>query len=99
MVCRCGNRISALQALVPSLDVPSYLRSPVKIEGDETASSEVSKEAIIEGLLAELKSHADGIVLPAMEAVEFEKDDDLNFHIAFVTSTSNLRCDNYTITR
>ena len=30
---------------------------------------------------------------------EFEKDDDQNFHISFITSTANLRCDNYSIKR
>lgn len=30
-------------------------------------------------------------------SVDFEKDDDTNFHIEFIWSTSNLRCTNYTI--
>ena len=30
---------------------------------------------------------------------DFEKDDDLNFHIAFITAACNLRCDNYAINR
>ena len=90
---------SWVKSLVPNLDVPSYLRSPVKIEGDDSAAADSSKEQIIESLLADLKSYADGITLPALETIDFEKDDDLNFHIAFVTSASNLRCDNYTITR
>ncbi len=30
---------------------------------------------------------------------DFEKDDDANFHIAFVTAAANLRCDNYSIKR
>merc|ERR1712196_620843 len=32
-----------------------------------------------------------------IEAVDFEKDDDTNGHIAFIYSTSNLRARNYTI--
>jgi len=32
-----------------------------------------------------------------MESVEFEKDDDTNFHMDFITSTSNLRARNYSI--
>lgn len=35
----------------------------------------------------------------AFEPISFEKDDDLNFHISFITSASNLRCDNYTLRR
>ena len=34
-----------------------------------------------------------------MEPADFEKDDDLNFHIEFITAASNLRCDNYSIRR
>ena len=33
------------------------------------------------------------------EVADFEKDDDLNFHISFVTSCANLRCDNYSLKR
>eukprot|EP00599_Poterioochromonas_sp_BG-1_P001083 CAMPEP_0173153034 /NCGR_PEP_ID=MMETSP1105-20130129/12607_1 /TAXON_ID=2985 /ORGANISM="Ochromonas sp., Strain BG-1" /LENGTH=1169 /DNA_ID=CAMNT_0014068867 /DNA_START=356 /DNA_END=3865 /DNA_ORIENTATION=- len=33
------------------------------------------------------------------EPISFEKDDDLNFHIDFVTSAANLRCDNYSLKR
>ena len=32
-----------------------------------------------------------------LEAVEFEKDDDTNFHIDFITAASNLRAENYSI--
>jgi ubiquitin-activating enzyme E1 len=32
-----------------------------------------------------------------LEAVEFEKDDDTNFHIDFITAASNLRAENYKI--
>lgn len=35
----------------------------------------------------------------SFEPVSFEKDDDLNFHISFITSAANLRCDNYTLKR
>merc|ERR550537_954178 len=32
-----------------------------------------------------------------LEAAEFEKDDDTNWHIAFITATANLRARNYKI--
>merc|ERR1719313_1239044 len=34
-----------------------------------------------------------------LEPVEFEKDDDTNFHIDFITAASNLRAENYKITQ
>lgn len=37
--------------------------------------------------------------IPKFEIAEFEKDDDANCHISFITSTANLRCDNYSIKR
>merc|ERR1719335_2132287 len=36
-------------------------------------------------------------MLPKLEEADFEKDDDFNFHIAFITAASNLRSDNYGI--
>lgn len=35
--------------------------------------------------------------LPGLQAVEFEKDDDTNFHIEFIAAASNLRAANYGI--
>lgn len=32
-----------------------------------------------------------------MQAIEFEKDDDTNFHMDFIVATSNLRAENYDI--
>lgn len=32
-----------------------------------------------------------------MKPVDFEKDDDTNFHMAFITAASNLRATNYSI--
>eukprot|EP00937_MAST-01D_sp_MAST-1D-sp2_P003962 g3962.t1 len=58
---------------------------------------------LLEGLLAEVTQLATeaqaqaGAARPLVEA-DFEKDDDFNFHIAFVTAASNLRAANYRIT-
>lgn len=32
-----------------------------------------------------------------INAIEFEKDDDTNFHMDFITAASNLRAENYSI--
>ena len=47
--------------------------------------------------IAQLEKYiADGIKLP-LHPEEFEKDDDSNSHIDFITATSNLRAANYKI--
>jgi len=56
--------------------------------------SETSKRSEIKGLLAPLDSRSSndaGASLRSLSAAEFEKDDDSNDHIAFITAASNLR--------
>jgi len=56
---------------------------------------EAEERATLEGLIAELEAVDAGEVVP--EPAEFEKDQDLNFHIDFVTAACNLRASNYRI--
>lgn len=58
-----------------------------------------SLHSLLATLFADLKDAASKVKDLWFNPADFEKDDDLNFHIAFVTSTANLRCDNYSITR
>jgi ubiquitin-activating enzyme E1 len=89
--------------VVSGLAVPTYIQAPVSTEGMEDtikrADSASSKKHIIDVLLGDLRTLTATVSLPQIEAADFEKDDDLNFHISFVTSAANLRCDNYTIQR
>lgn len=65
-------------------------------ELEEAANAEAASGKSIEKLLEslpDLKEINDIVVRP----LEFEKDDDTNFHIAFVTSASNSRAHNYGI--
>jgi hypothetical protein len=91
-----------IKSLVPKLSVPEYLRVLTSVDantGVATNTTSDGSESLITGLLEELRAEVNGARLPIMEAIEFEKDDDLNFHIAFVTSAANLRCDNYSLRR
>ncbi|XP_015766357.1 PREDICTED: ubiquitin-like modifier-activating enzyme 6 [Acropora digitifera] len=89
--------------ILQRVQVPEFIPKSKQIETDETASKSAEtssfdvdklivylKELIAEGL----KSSED--VLP-MFAQEFEKDDDSNGHIDFITSASNLRATMYSI--
>jgi ubiquitin-activating enzyme E1 len=83
--------------------VPPFVpQSGVKIETDEKKAAEnaraapppVTDQAALRNLIASLPEKMPGFrVVPH----EFEKDDDSNFHMDFITATSNLRAVNYGI--
>lgn len=86
--------------------VPEFRPSSKEIETDETASKSAESSNVSSSDLNELISHireimAKGIKsskdVPAMFPQEFEKDDDSNGHIDFITSASNLRATMYSI--
>ncbi len=92
-----------------SLSLPEYIFCPVATEESASsaeASSEIAttpsmnKIEIVDSLLQKLAAVATGVTCPpSLSVAEFEKDDDFNFHISFVTAAANLRCDNYSIKR
>ena len=90
-----------IMGVMSSLSPPPYIRTPVIGEGIEGAAKVSSEDidAMFNGLFSDLRSISSGIALPSFDVADFEKDDDLNFHIAFVTAAANLRCDNYAIAR
>ena len=55
-------------------------------------------EPVITQLLESLNISTQSIQPDALVAADFEKDDDTNFHIDFITACSNLRARNYKIT-
>ncbi|KAF2458969.1 putative ubiquitin-protein ligase [Lineolata rhizophorae] len=91
--------ISTFQEMI----VPDFKPDPgVKIqandnEEDPNANNAANNDA------NELQSIADSLPAPKslagfkLEPVEFEKDDDTNYHIDFITAASNLRAENYKI--
>jgi len=85
---------------VKTLKVPEYVAGAVNTEGDDTAANagaeKTDSKDVLKGLLAKLEGYK-GKPLPGLEEADFEKDDDFNFHIDFITQTSNLRSDNYFI--
>lgn len=89
--------------IVSGLDAPMYIQAPVNTEGMDNDTLQkvgsATKAEIVTDLLRDLRETAANVSLPVVEAADFEKDDDLNFHIAFITAAANLRCDNYSIKR
>ena len=41
--------------------------------------------------------NAEAVKSKSIQVVDFEKDDDSNFHMDFITAASNLRAENYSI--
>ena len=78
-------------------------RSNVSIPADEAEAKKQAEAGMgddedqqLAKLIAELPKPSD-IVGYRLTPIEFEKDDDTNFHIDFVTQCSNLRAENYSI--
>ena len=86
--------LSALKTATFEVNKP--VEKTIKVNDNDPEPEEVDDEVIIERFaqhLRSLKRDADFKV----NAVEFEKDDDKNGHILFMTAFSNLRARNYTI--
>jgi len=85
--------------LASTLRVPVYIQSPAEVAGVQGNNTTLSKAEVLSALFGELRSVASSMEQVAVLPIDFEKDDDLNFHISFITAAANLRCDNYAIKR
>lgn len=91
--------------IVDSMIIPEFSPNPtVKIQADDSepdpnaqpSASNFDDNSELEQIVSALPSPKS---LPGfkLEPVEFEKDDDSNHHIDFITAASNLRAQNYAI--
>jgi ubiquitin-activating enzyme E1 len=83
------------------INVPKFTpRSGVKISTDEkeqtNQESSADDEEVVKQLSSKLPKPSE-LAGFRLNIVEFEKDDDTNFHIDFITAASNLRAENYKI--
>ncbi|EUB59741.1 Ubiquitin-like modifier-activating enzyme [Echinococcus granulosus] len=97
-----GSRDIAMIAKKASVvNVPQFVpRSGVTIEVSDAEMAARPRVFAQDSKLDDLKkSMPKGDDLPKMSinVVEFEKDDDSNFHMDFITAASNLRAENYDI--
>ncbi|KAL8261875.1 hypothetical protein R6Q59_025924 [Mikania micrantha] len=92
-----------LAEAVEQVIVPDFQpKQGVKIETDENATSlssaSIDDEAVINELIKKLEHHTK--TLPsgyAMKPIQFEKDDDTNYHMDFIAGLANMRARNYSI--
>lgn len=105
-----GDRDPArFKAVLKTVDIPPFVpKSNVKIAASDAEIKEQAEagqaqnedlmdvDQLADKILADLPKPKDlaGVVLPE---ADFEKDDDTNFHIDFITAASNLRARNYRI--
>ena len=87
--------------IVNKVDVPKFKpRSGVKIAADEKEAAkerEAQAAAASSGIHEVLQQAEENLPKPSslvgfrVNPVEFEKDDDINFHMDFIAATANLR--------
>ncbi|VAI06669.1 unnamed protein product [Triticum turgidum subsp. durum] len=98
-----AKNMGNLADIVSKVAVPEFEpKSGVQIETDEKAtnlsSASVDDAAVIEDLLTKLEACAKK--LPSgfqMKPIQFEKDDDTNFHMDLIAGLANMRARNYGI--
>jgi ubiquitin-activating enzyme E1 len=94
---------SWLNMAVNHLEVPEYHRGAVADLDDETgaaADEDADDEPLVaelEAAIKEMEAAATKVQDLSVEPLDFEKDDDDNFHIDFIAACANLRAVNYKI--
>ncbi|KAJ6592634.1 ubiquitin activating enzyme [Mycena capillaripes] len=91
--------VAVFRKVTQSIVVPEFQpRSDVTIQvnDNDPVAPAVAAEEVFTDLIAKLPA-ASSFAGYRLKPVEFEKDDDTNHHIDFITATSNLRAMNYSI--
>ncbi|KAA8570690.1 hypothetical protein EYC84_000088 [Monilinia fructicola] len=99
-----GLASDTIQKVLDNMIIPDFSpSSSVKIQADDSEpdpnaanSSSFDDSEELQSLINKLPSPKSLAGL-RLSPVEFEKDDDTNHHIAFITAASNLRAENYKI--
>jgi ubiquitin-activating enzyme E1 len=97
-----GSRdIDLFKKTIASMNIPEFKpKSGVKIQVNENepVSNDNDEDDDVDALVAALPSPS-SLAGFRLQPVDFEKDDDSNYHIDFITAASNLRAANYAITQ
>lgn len=93
--------IDKIQQVLQTVKVPHFTPSNKKIITDESETKSAEENTVETDDLVEaadrIKAHSDSNKLGKMVPAEFEKDDDSNGHIDFITAAANLRAMMYQI--
>ena len=95
--------VASIQRVLDNMIIPDFTpSSSVKIQADDKEPDPNANAGAFSDE-AELENITKSIPNPAtlagfkLQPVDFEKDDDSNYHIDFITAASNLRAENYKI--
>lgn len=92
---------SVFRKTLESMNIPEFQpKSGVKIQVNENepVANEPSEDEDVDAIVASLPAPSE-LAGFRLQPVDFEKDDDSNHHIDFITAASNLRAANYEITQ
>ena len=93
--------IKYIRDLASTFKIPAFIPKKVFIKTKDTDTDDTNEELIEEDLKRLMKElsiiEKKEYNLTEFKPVEFEKDNDKNFHIEFMYSASNLRANNYKI--
>ena len=90
-------KTAVMNVMVPEFTPKSDVRIQVTDnEPVQSATSADQDDAELQRLTAELPP-ASTLVGYRLNPIDFEKDDDTNFHVDFIAAAANLRCTNYSI--
>ncbi|EHK98705.1 putative Ubiquitin-activating enzyme E1 1 [Glarea lozoyensis 74030] len=98
-----GLDLNSIEKVLDNMIIPDFSpNSAVKIQADDSEPDPNAGASTFNDS-EELQQITDKLPQPKqlagfkLQPVEFEKDDDTNFHIDFITAASNLRAENYKI--
>ncbi|ORX47471.1 ubiquitin-activating emzyme E1, partial [Hesseltinella vesiculosa] len=92
-----SNDRDAIANVLSNIVVPEFKpKEGVKIQVQENETVDNDNEDGIDSVISNLPAPS-SLAGVRLNACEFEKDDDSNFHIDFITAASNLRAENYGI--
>jgi ubiquitin-activating enzyme E1 len=95
--------VQEFKEVLANVMVPEFTpKAGVKIQVSETETNQQQErvddeDAVCQAIISQLPQPSE-LAGYRLSVVEFEKDDDTNFHIDFITACSNLRATNYSIT-
>jgi ubiquitin-activating enzyme E1 len=99
--------VAAVTAIAKNAQADPYVPKKIKVQTPEEEKNNNNNqpepaatpedETLIEELLKELETLKTTVQKEQFQPADFEKDDDSNFHIAFINASANLRATNYQI--
>jgi len=93
--------VKYIQKIASTIQLPPFIPKKVAVQVDDKQPTHEqlagNEEEELKAVQAELAEMTKGIKENDIEPVDFEKDDETNFHVDYIHATANLRARNYRI--